>query len=71
MVLVYSVHGKMLGICEIDKSRYMGLDIRDWFEVVDNKLIIKKSVSHDIEKFEIKNMCLVYERSSITQLEEL
>ena len=71
MVLIYSVKGKMLGVCELDKSKYMGVDIRDWFDIVDNKIVIKKAVSHDIEKFEVKNMCLVYERSSITQLEEL
>ena len=71
MVLVYLVNGQMVSVCELDKSRYMGLDIRDWFYVDDDKLFITKKVSRDIERFELRNLCLTYERNSQTQLEEL
>lgn len=71
MVLVYLVNGQMVSVCELDKSRYMGLDIRDWFYVDDDKLVITKKVSRGIERFELRNLCLTYERNSQTQLEEL
>lgn len=71
MVLVYLVNGQMVSVCELDKSNYMGLDIRNWFYINDDKVIVTKKVSRDIEKFELRNLCLTYERNSQTQLEEL
>ena len=71
MVLVYIVNGQMVSVCELDKSRYMGVDIRKWFNVDGDKVVINKKISHDIEKFELRDLRLTYERNSKTQLEEL
>lgn len=71
MVLVYLVNGQMVSVCELDKSRFMGVDIREWFYTNDDKVIITKKISSDLEKFELRNLCLTYERNSQTQLEEL
>lgn len=41
MVLVYELFGQVAGVCDLDKSRFAGIDVRDMFEVDGDTVTVR------------------------------